>query len=198
MLCADYVHVCVGLQLCSTSFCLCLAFLASIFLGRAAAAAAAERAPKLTLPFARRPRHLPVASLRPAFHCCPASSPVQVYNIEQRAIEPVGGAARFAAAVRRYQGEHPLVLFSGDCLNPSLMSAFTRGEQVRRVHAGVSAGVLGAAGRQRCSCPCVPGFRDRGAACSHTRGARTQAVWAGQQLLFCLEHQRALRTLCSK
>ncbi|KAL4458863.1 hypothetical protein ABPG75_013728 [Micractinium tetrahymenae] len=56
-----------------------------------------------------------------------------VYNIETRAVEPVGGAARFATAVRRAQAAcdpPPLVLFSGDCLNPSLMSAFTRGEQM--------------------------------------------------------------------
>ena len=36
--------------------------------------------------------------------------------MEQRAVEPVGGAARFAGAVRRYREEQPLVLFSGDCL----------------------------------------------------------------------------------
>ncbi len=57
----------------------------------------------------------------------------QVYNIEPRAVEPVGGAARFATAVRRAQAAcdpPPLVLFSGDCLNPSLMSAFTRGQQM--------------------------------------------------------------------
>lgn len=53
-----------------------------------------------------------------------------MYNIESRPAEPVGGAARFAAAAKRYAGERPLVLFSGDCLNPSLMSAFTRGEQM--------------------------------------------------------------------
>ncbi|PRW59853.1 5 -nucleotidase [Chlorella sorokiniana] len=53
-----------------------------------------------------------------------------VYNIESRPQEPVGGAARFMGAAREFAGEQPLVLFSGDCLNPSLMSAFTRGEQM--------------------------------------------------------------------
>jgi hypothetical protein len=69
----------------------------------------------------------------------------QVYNIEQRAVEPVGGAARFAGAVRRYAAEQPLVLFSGDCLNPSLMSAFTRGEQMVPVlnSIGVHAAAVG-------------------------------------------------------
>lgn len=58
------------------------------------------------------------------------AAPLQVYNIESRPQEPVGGAARFMGAAREFAGEQPLVLFSGDCLNPSLMSAFTRGEQV--------------------------------------------------------------------
>ena len=68
-----------------------------------------------------------------------------MYNIEQRAVEPVGGAARFAGAVRRYAAEQPLVLFSGDCLNPSLMSAFTRGEQMVPVlnSIGVHAAAVG-------------------------------------------------------
>lgn len=50
----------------------------------------------------------------------PPSSPAraQVYNIEQRAIEPVGGAARFMTAARAYERDRPLTLFSGDCLNP--------------------------------------------------------------------------------
>ena len=68
-----------------------------------------------------------------------------VYNVEQRAVEPVGGAARFAGAVQRYREEHPRVLFSGDCLNPSLMSAFTRGEQMVPVlnSIGVHAAAVG-------------------------------------------------------
>lgn len=43
-----------------------------------------------------------------------------VYNIEARDHEPVGGAARFVTKVKEYANEDPLVLFSGDCLNPSL------------------------------------------------------------------------------
>lgn len=45
-------------------------------------------------------------------------------------MDPVGGAARFTHLVRQLSAESPLVLFSGDCLNPSLLSAFTRGEQM--------------------------------------------------------------------
>ncbi|KAI3436153.1 hypothetical protein D9Q98_002210 [Chlorella vulgaris] len=68
-----------------------------------------------------------------------------VYNVEERGIEPVGGAPRFAHAVRQFAGEKPLVLFSGDCLNPSLMSAFTRGEQMVPVlnSLGVQAAAVG-------------------------------------------------------
>lgn len=53
----------------------------------------------------------------------------------------MGGAACFMGAAREYAGEQPLVLFSGDCLNPSLMSAFTRGEQVRQAWVACSATV---------------------------------------------------------
>jgi 5'-nucleotidase len=74
-----------------------------------------------------------------------------VYNVEERGIEPVGGAPRFAHAVRQFAGEKPLVLFSGDCLNPSLMSAFTRGEQM--VPVLNSLGVQAAAvGNHDCEC----------------------------------------------
>ena len=80
-----------------------------------------------------------------ALRCAATAAVPQVYNIEQRAVEPVGGAARFAGAVRRYAAEQPLVLFSGDCLNPSLMSAFTRGEQMVPVlnSIGVHAAAVG-------------------------------------------------------
>ena len=43
-----------------------------------------------------------------------------VYNIESREQEPVGGAARFVTKVNEMLHENPLILFSGDCLNPSL------------------------------------------------------------------------------
>ncbi|XP_072024736.1 uncharacterized protein [Amphiura filiformis] len=53
-----------------------------------------------------------------------------VYNIEERKQEPVGGAARFATVIKRFQHENPLVFFSGDALNPSIMSSVTRGQQM--------------------------------------------------------------------
>lgn len=43
-----------------------------------------------------------------------------VYNIEARSQEPVGGATRFATAMRQLRHLDPLVLFSGDAFNPSL------------------------------------------------------------------------------
>jgi len=42
-----------------------------------------------------------------------------VYNIEPRDQEPVGGAARFVTKINSFEDE-PMVLFSGDLLNPSL------------------------------------------------------------------------------
>lgn len=53
-----------------------------------------------------------------------------VYNIEPRSDEPKGGAARFAGYVKSCHGLNPLVLFSGDIFNPSLLSVFTQGEQM--------------------------------------------------------------------
>jgi 5'-nucleotidase len=70
-----------------------------------------------------------------------------VYNIGEApgGAEPVGGAARFAAAAAAYAAEAPLVLFSGDCLNPSLLSAFTQGAQMPPVlnALGIAAAVAG-------------------------------------------------------
>ena len=43
-----------------------------------------------------------------------------VYNIEPHDSEPVGGAARFVTMVKELLDKDPLILFSGDCLNPSL------------------------------------------------------------------------------
>ena len=47
-----------------------------------------------------------------------------VYNIEPRDQEPVGGAARFVTKIKSFSevngGAEPMVLFSGDLLNPSL------------------------------------------------------------------------------
>ncbi len=42
------------------------------------------------------------------------------YNIEPRSLEPSGGAARFVTALRSFSRCHPLVLFSGDVIAPSI------------------------------------------------------------------------------
>jgi hypothetical protein len=81
-----------------------------------------------------------------------------VYQIEPRTVEPVGGAARFSTAVKAFQHRSPLLLFSGDCLNPSLMSAFTCGEQMVPVlnALGVQCAVTGNHGEYGCEgCMCV-------------------------------------------
>ncbi|CAB3979105.1 5 -nucleotidase-like isoform X2 [Paramuricea clavata] len=68
-----------------------------------------------------------------------------VYNIEPREKEPVGGAARFASKIATFQSRNPLVLFSGDALNPSMMSSITKGEQMLPVLncLGIKAAVYG-------------------------------------------------------
>lgn len=43
-----------------------------------------------------------------------------VYNVESRTTEPVGGASRFKTAVLSMAVEPALVLFSGDCIAPSI------------------------------------------------------------------------------
>lgn len=53
-----------------------------------------------------------------------------VYNIEPREKEPVGGAARFATKVASFRHVNPMIVFSGDCLNPSTMSSVTGGKQM--------------------------------------------------------------------
>lgn len=54
-----------------------------------------------------------------------------VYNIDPNSVnEPVGGAARFCNAIKSFQSDNPLVLFSGDAFNPSVLSTFTQGEQM--------------------------------------------------------------------
>jgi len=68
------------------------------------------------------------------------------YNIEPRAHEPAGGAARFKTALESFSSLDPIVLFSGDILGPSIsklycclkptndfqqtVSTFTKGEQM--------------------------------------------------------------------
>lgn len=50
-----------------------------------------------------------------------------VYNVEPRnGMEPVGGAARFCAAVKSFQHLQPLVLFSGDAFSPSMCEYFEK------------------------------------------------------------------------
>ncbi|XP_023223349.1 5'-nucleotidase-like [Centruroides sculpturatus] len=53
-----------------------------------------------------------------------------VYNVEPRDIEPVGGAARFSTAMKSFSHLDPLIIFSGDVLSPSVLSTFTHGEHM--------------------------------------------------------------------
>ncbi|XP_044745573.1 mannosylglucosyl-3-phosphoglycerate phosphatase isoform X2 [Coccinella septempunctata] len=69
-----------------------------------------------------------------------------VYNVEARqSPEPVGGAARFCTAIKNFQHLNPLVLFSGDAFSPSMLSTFTKGEQMVPVlnEIGTHCAVLG-------------------------------------------------------
>ena len=44
-----------------------------------------------------------------------------VYNVDSRGVEPVGGAARFLTAVKAASRDcNPLILFSGDIFAPSI------------------------------------------------------------------------------
>ncbi|CAL4059581.1 unnamed protein product, partial [Meganyctiphanes norvegica] len=53
-----------------------------------------------------------------------------IYNVGEQAQEPKAGAARFRTAMKSFAGLDPLVLFCGDALSPSVMSTFTKGEQM--------------------------------------------------------------------
>jgi 5'-nucleotidase len=54
-----------------------------------------------------------------------------VYEVQERKKEPVGGAARFKTAVDSVARKlNPLVVFSGDCLNPSALSVVTKGKHM--------------------------------------------------------------------
>ncbi|KAL4457317.1 hypothetical protein ABPG75_012182 [Micractinium tetrahymenae] len=57
-----------------------------------------------------------------------------IYDINPRASgqEPVGGASRMASKLKSF-GPEALVLFSGDALNPSLLSTVTQGKQMVEV-----------------------------------------------------------------
>ncbi|CAG2174657.1 unnamed protein product, partial [Oppiella nova] len=52
------------------------------------------------------------------------------YNVESRSVEPSGGAPRLVTAFNAHKHCDPLVLFSGDIMAPSIMSSFTKGEQM--------------------------------------------------------------------
>ncbi|GJQ79237.1 hypothetical protein Trydic_g5481 [Trypoxylus dichotomus] len=69
-----------------------------------------------------------------------------VYNVDvTTTTEPIGGAARFCTAIKSFQHLHPLVLFSGDAFSPSMLSTFTKGEQMVPVlnEVGTHCAVLG-------------------------------------------------------
>ncbi|GBN45386.1 hypothetical protein AVEN_73917-1 [Araneus ventricosus] len=67
------------------------------------------------------------------------------YNVESQSSEPVGGAARFCTALKSFNDLEPLILFSGDIFAPSIMSTFTKGEQMIPVlnSCGVHCAVFG-------------------------------------------------------
>ena len=90
-----------------------------------------------------------------------------VYNIEAcDGADPCGGAARFVtllhslrstgAAVGENNGHvswpkgdpQPLVLFSGDAFNPSLMSTVTKGELAGRMFVGIDSVMIVKVARQ--------------------------------------------------
>ena len=53
-----------------------------------------------------------------------------VYSINEKETEPVGGAARFLTAVEKYRELNPLILFSGDIFSPSKLSQTMKGKQM--------------------------------------------------------------------
>lgn len=50
-----------------------------------------------------------------------------VYEVDARSREPVGGISRFTSLLRSHEAEDPCVLFSGDFLAPSMLSTQTHG-----------------------------------------------------------------------
>lgn len=68
-----------------------------------------------------------------------------VYELKEARQEPVGGPARIAGKMQEFDAEQPLVLFSGDALNPSLLSQSTKGSHMIEVlnGLGVAASVIG-------------------------------------------------------
>eukprot|EP00302_Diacronema_sp_CCMP2436_P021023 CAMPEP_0179961718 /NCGR_PEP_ID=MMETSP0983-20121128/29838_1 /TAXON_ID=483367 /ORGANISM="non described non described, Strain CCMP 2436" /LENGTH=300 /DNA_ID=CAMNT_0021874183 /DNA_START=100 /DNA_END=999 /DNA_ORIENTATION=+ len=68
-----------------------------------------------------------------------------VYEIDPRLREPVGGVARFVSLVDRFESEDPCIIFSGDFLAPSLRSTETHGMHMIPFmnRLGIKASVLG-------------------------------------------------------
>ena len=59
------------------------------------------------------------------------------YNVEPSDREPVGGAARFVTLIKNIKSAaaasgkpDPIVIFSGDAFNPSLLSTVTKGKHM--------------------------------------------------------------------
>ena len=72
-----------------------------------------------------------------------------VYEVIERKREPVGGAAKFSYMVKsqineltKRTGERPLILFSGDCLNPSILSCATKGRHMIEVFNELGVSIL--------------------------------------------------------
>ena len=53
-----------------------------------------------------------------------------VYNLQPRKKEPIGGAARFITAANAHKDKNPLVLFSGDIYSPSKLGQTMKGTQM--------------------------------------------------------------------
>mgnify|MGYP002624178051 CR=1 FL=1 len=53
-----------------------------------------------------------------------------VYNINERDKEPVGGIARFKTALDLFAGSDPLIAFSGDLFGPCPLTPITQGEHM--------------------------------------------------------------------
>ena len=57
-----------------------------------------------------------------------------VYNVDECKQSPKGGAARFTTALKKHgAGKQSIVLFSGDCLNPSIISTATQGRHMPEI-----------------------------------------------------------------
>ena len=69
-----------------------------------------------------------------------------VYEITESTREPIGGAARFQALVKKLKEEHKaIVVFSGDAFSPSVISSVTGGEHMVPIlnEIGISIATLG-------------------------------------------------------